>query len=250
MSLVLLDALVDLWLKLMRATGTLTPLQSQLFPVAVALMRISKGPREQICRVIEAYLLLGTPEQAADSAASLSSAAQVAATEMSALELRCALHVSEVAVALGPDDTWQGWAPLLVLGAREVFFKAGAQRNDALAAAWFSSLAAISWRTRSPAPLCQILAHVNAANASSGLQLTEDAVVEQWVQLWDSLVSLERRRLSCLSLSALLAVGFTPVAARVVAFLSFASEVVGEEQDEPHTPPRAVTALQVVATHG
>jgi hypothetical protein len=69
-------------------------------------------------------------------------------------------------------------------------------------------------------------------------------LVEQWVQLWDSLVSLERRRLSCLALLALLGVGFTPVAARVVALLGFASEVVGEEQDEPNTPPRSFTALQ------
>lgn len=246
MSLVLLDALVELWLKLMRTTAALTPAQAQLFPIAPALIRVPRGPREQVFRVIEAYLLLGAPEQAAASMASLCSSAQLAAPEMTALELRYAFNAGEVAVAVGPDDTWRGWAPLLVVGAREVFFTASAQRNDALAAAWFSSLAAMSWRARSPEPLCQLLVHINAANASSGLQLSEDAVVEQWVNLWDSLVSLERRRLSCLALSALLAAGFTPVAARVAALLGFASEVVGEELDEPHTPPRATTALQVV----
>jgi|LauGreDrversion4_2_1035121.scaffolds.fasta_scaffold1736079_1 hypothetical protein len=30
------------------------------------------------------------------------------------------------------------------------------------------------------------------------------------------------------------------------AIISFASEVAGEEEDEPHTPPRALTALQRV----
>jgi hypothetical protein len=43
MSLVLLDALVELWLKLMRATRALTPLQAALFPVAVAIVRVAKG---------------------------------------------------------------------------------------------------------------------------------------------------------------------------------------------------------------
>ena len=42
--------------------------------------------------------------------------AQVAAPEMTAIELRCAFHACEVAVVSGPEDTWQGWAPLLVVG--------------------------------------------------------------------------------------------------------------------------------------
>jgi hypothetical protein len=38
-------------------------------------------------------------------------------------------------------------------------------------------------------------------------QVSEDQVVEQWVEAWDSLVSLERRRLSCIALFALLGAG-------------------------------------------
>ena len=47
MSLVLLDALVELWLKLMRATPALTALQAALFPIAVALVRVAKGGEER-----------------------------------------------------------------------------------------------------------------------------------------------------------------------------------------------------------
>jgi len=60
---------------------------------------------------------------------------------------------------LGPPDGWQQWAPLLLTGAEEVFYK---NTNDALSAAWFSCVAAMTWRANSAAPLMQLIAHVNA----------------------------------------------------------------------------------------
>ena len=41
-------------------------------------------------------------------------AAQGGREAMTALELRCCLHVCEVCVALGPADAWRAWLPLLV----------------------------------------------------------------------------------------------------------------------------------------
>ena len=41
--------------------------------------------------------------------------------------------------------------------------------------------------------------------------------LSRWVESWDALVSLERRRLSCIALLTLLAAGSTPSAARVVS---------------------------------
>ena len=97
---------------------------------------------------------------------------------MTGVELRCAMHVCEVAVVLGASDSWQAWytfpmflslslwnralaqqvcqraselhtrtgcrAHLLVVGAGEVFCKEP-KRQD-VAAAWFSCIAAICVR--------------------------------------------------------------------------------------------------------
>lgn len=102
----------------------------------------------------------------ASSVVPVSAVTQGAVGEMTALEMRCALHVCEVAIALGPDDTVLHWANLLVMGAREVFFK---KEGNALSAAWFSCLAAVTCRSKTPLPLTQLVAHVNAANPASGV---------------------------------------------------------------------------------
>jgi hypothetical protein len=98
----------------------------------------------------------------------MSGATQRVAGEMTPLEMRCALNVCEVAIALGPHDTVEHWAPLLLAAARHVFFKKG---GDALNAAWFSCLAAATWRSKTPLALSQLVAHLNGTNGHSTVSL-------------------------------------------------------------------------------
>jgi len=55
--------------------------------------------------------------------------------------------------------------------------------------------------------------------------LTDEYVTERWVESWDSLISLERRRLTCVALFALLGAGFTAAAARVVVMVRYDAHV-------------------------
>lgn len=251
MSLVLLDAIVELWLKLVRAVSGLTSALIHLLPRAVALVAVPKGPREHVLRLIESYLLLASlshPEIITSSVAPISAATQSAARNMTSLELRCALYVCEVALVLGPGDSWKSWGELLAVGAEEVLVRKTG--GEALAASWFSCVAALTLRAAGSGDgweaVKHLLSNLNDVNAASGgvILLTEEELLDRWVDAWDSLVSLERRRMCCVALLALLGAGVAPVAARVVSILGFVSEIVSEEIDEPDKQPRALTALQ------
>jgi hypothetical protein len=64
--------------------------------------------------------------------------------------------------------------------------------------------------------------------------------LSRWVESWDALVSLERRRLSCIALLTLLAAGSTPSAARVVS-----SQLATAFPARAHTPLLAFSHLAV-----
>uniref|UniRef100_A0A7S0EMS9 Importin-7/11-like TPR repeats domain-containing protein n=1 Tax=Hanusia phi TaxID=3032 RepID=A0A7S0EMS9_9CRYP len=237
-SVILMETAADLWLKLLSSASSVEK-HSTLFARILASLRISRGPRETLLRVFEAYLLLGGFEFCQHLITEISFLLSNSCREMNLRELRWSLNICEVSLALGPAEVYDKFAGLLMVATAHVMLhKAG----DTVAAALFSCLAGLTFLIGSEEPILGILAEVNK---QEGANLSLEQLLDVWLETWDACLTLERRRINCLGLARLLGCGSPALAQRMSVVLNFLVDFNGEELVEEERTRTSSTSLQI-----